>query len=393
MPVKKKLLEKKPKIKLNKLKVKIKSQFPIPPPGMVDLRIVNARTQKKETVEYPKKQRVINILNQLIDYTKLKIKSSAGDDRRKHGFRISQFKKAVNSLEQHQGEISSGAQAKKLKSIGPGIAKRIDEIINTGTLTELGDAIVTDQETKIIRELAQITGIGDITAKKLCDMGVTGIEDLKQKVSSGEVEITHHTQIGLKYYDEFNMKIPYDEIKELKQIMINCIRGMDFGKDLLIEVCGSHRRGKAMSGDIDVLICHPEVKNEIDLIMSQTHYLKDIVAELRKNGFIIDDLTSQGDTKYMGVCMHLLKKIGRRIDIRFVPYDAYYATLLYFTGSMTLNKLMRNHALDRGYTLNEYGLFTYIKGKKGDKVVAHSEKEIFDKLGIVYLTPEQRELN
>jgi len=43
---------------------------------------------------------------------------------------------------------------------------------------------------------------------------------------------------------------------------------------LMIEVCGSHRRGKQLSGDIDVLICHPDINNEIDLIMSTKHYLK-----------------------------------------------------------------------------------------------------------------------
>ena len=44
----------------------------------------------------------------------------------------------------------------------------------------------------------------------------------------------------------------------------------------------------------------------------------------------------------------------RRIDIRLVPIDQYYFGTLYFTGSDMFNKQMRAHALEQGFTLNEY---------------------------------------
>ena len=44
----------------------------------------------------------------------------------------------------------------------------------------------------------------------------------------------------------------------------------------------------------------------------------------------------------------------RRIDIRLIPIDQYYFGILYFTGSDLFNKQMRAHALDKGFTLNEY---------------------------------------
>lgn len=44
----------------------------------------------------------------------------------------------------------------------------------------------------------------------------------------------------------------------------------------------------------------------------------------------------------------------RRIDIRLLPHDQYYCALLYFTGSDMFNKDMRGHALEKGFTLNEY---------------------------------------
>jgi DNA polymerase/3'-5' exonuclease PolX len=129
------------------------------------------------------------------------------------------------------------------------------------------------------------------------------------------------------------------------------------------------------------------IMTEEDLIQSRVHYLKEIVKELKKIGFIVDDLTTQGDTKFMGVCKHPTIKIGRRIDIRLVTFDSFYPALLYFTGSMELNRKMRTVALQKGLTLNEYGLY---RGET--KIVVHSEKEIFDLLNLVYLEPKERDI-
>lgn len=41
---------------------------------------------------------------------------------------------------------------------------------------------------------------------------------------------------------------------------------------------------------------------------------------------------------------------------RILPHDQYYCALLYFTGSDVFNKNMRAHALEQGFTLNEYTL-------------------------------------
>lgn len=46
----------------------------------------------------------------------------------------------------------------------------------------------------------------------------------------------------------------------------------------------------------------------------------------------------------------------RRLDIRLIPNEQYYCAVLYFTGSDVFNKQMRTHALENGFTLNEYSL-------------------------------------
>ena len=39
---------------------------------------------------------------------------------------------------------------------------------------------------------------------------------------------------------------------------------------------------------------------------------------------------------------------------RLIPKDQYYCGVLYFTGSDIFNKNMRAHALEKGFTINEY---------------------------------------
>ena len=337
------------------------------------------------------KQLIIDVMGQLIEHTNNIIQSSAGDEKKKHQFRVSQFKKAISSIQASPDEITSGKQARELSGIGKGIADRIDIILATRTLPELSESTKVDQTTSLINELMTVTGIGEANAKKFIEMGVTGLDDLRTKYSKGLIKLTHHMQIGLKYYDDIQQKIPYREIVELGEIMRKCVQLIH--PEIMIEICGSHRRQKAFSGDIDVLMTSKTIFTENDLIATQIHYLKDIVRELKTSGFLVDDLTSQGDTKYMGVCIHPRNKIGRRIDIRFVTYDSYYPAIVYFTGSMMLNKLMRTHALKKNYTLNEYGLYRLVTGAKDEKFVVHSEKEIFDLLDLVYLEPKDREIN
>ena len=139
------------------------------------------------------------------------------------------------------------------------------------------------------------------------------------------------------------------------------------------------------SGDIDIIIVHPSVKTKNDT--KQINYIEKYVIALKKNKFIVDSLTSDDVyTKYMGICK--LGKNGnlRRIDIRYMPYESFYSAILYFTGSKDFNKKMRQIAIDMGYMLNEYGLFD----TNGKMFIVKSEKEIFDLLGMEYITPDKR---
>ena len=56
-------------------------------------------------------------------------------------------------------------------------------------------------------------------------------------------------------------KIPRDEIKTAESILKKIASHMN--KDLLVMICGSYRRGRDKSGDVDCLIAHPLIKTKI----------------------------------------------------------------------------------------------------------------------------------
>jgi len=75
-----------------------------------------------------------------------------------------------------------------------------------------------------------------------------------------------------------------------------------------------------------------------------------------------------------------------QVDLRVVPRESFGAALQYFTGSKEHNVRLRQRAIDRGWRLNEYGLF------EGDVAIAGAEEEeIYARLGLPYVPPECRE--
>ena len=74
------------------------------------------------------------------------------------------------------------------------------------------------------------------------------------------------------------------------------------------------------------------------------------------------------------------------MDVRVVLPESFGAALQYFTGSKQHNIRLREIAVKAGLKLNEYGLF------KGDRRIAGAtEEEIYDKLGLDFVTPLLRE--
>jgi DNA polymerase/3'-5' exonuclease PolX len=232
--------------------------------------------------------------------------------------------------------------------------------------------------------------------------------NLKQKLTY-ETKMLHKIHksslVGVKHFHDMSEKIPRDEIKTAETILKKIALHMN--KDLLVMICGSYRRGRDKSGDVDCLIAHPLIKTKDDLENNPTNLLESFVELLMNYNFIIDQL-DMGNKKFMGFCniMQFIKQkqtpnthntpntpnkhnIARRIDIRIVPFESYGSAILYFTGSKTFNTNMRAHALKKGYSLSEFGL---TKVSDGKLIPCSTEEEIFKIINYPYKTPVERDI-
>lgn len=309
--------------------------------------------------------KIIEEFQRLVDYHK-----SQGTN----SFKIRSFIKAINTLKTIEFEISSGKQIEKYPGIGKGTINRIDEIINSGNLSEIKDT------NKDLNDLITLTGIGPSTASKLVTNGIT-LEKLRHNQELANKTLTHHQLIGLKYYEDINQRIPYKEIQTIERFIKKQLKTIDI--NVSFKICGSFRRKMPDSGDIDILIYYEDVTHE------DPNILKKLVSGLTKAEFLVDHLTEMGSTKYMGMCRLNKTSLNRRIDIRFIHNKNVPFALLYFTGSGEFNKNMRIHANKLGYKLNEYNIENINDLSRGP-IYCKNERDIFKFLKLKYVKPEDR---
>lgn len=327
---------------------------------------------------------IIKWFGLLIKQLEFYVDVKTGKDKLMYSFKLNSIKKALKQIKNVKHEIKDGKELKDIKGIGKGTIDRINEIIKTGKLSEVNNADISGAHLKYVEDLMKIFGIGRTKAYELyTKYNIKSIKDLEKAVKTKKVVLPENISKGLKYVKKLNTIIPREEIEIAEKYLIK--KAIELDPDMSIIICGSYRREKKTSGDIDIIVSHPKLKTKKQT--EKSNLLQDYITLLEKDNFIIDNLTSKKVlTKYMGICQINKKKPLRRIDMRLIPEESYYTAILYFTGSADHNVKMRRLAISMGYTLNEY--FLLDDKKKPFKI--NSEKDVFDKLNLEYLKPRYR---
>jgi DNA polymerase IV len=300
------------------------------------------------------------------------------------------YRKAIATLRRQETEITTAKEASKLPFVGQRLALKIEEIALTGRLRRLENA-KTEPGDIIIQIFMGIYGVGFNQASKWFHTGYRTLEDLK-----AHAHLTDNQLLGIEHYDDFQTRIPRQEVTALGEI----IKSAAFKIDPTVEIIigGSYRRGAADSGDIDCIITRPNTERSSDII----GFLNKLVSYLRACNFLVAALAvprSESGTKWHGCCVlpNGLKPIWRRIDFLIVPANELGAALIYFTGNDIFNRSIRLLASKKGMRLNQRGLYKNVmrgpgrvKITQGELVEAADEKKIFEALGVPWRPPEQR---
>ena len=346
----------------------------------------NARPKDNDVqVDPGGNKNIIKWFTLLIKQLKFYVDVKTGKDKLIYSYKLNSIRKAYKVICKLNLEIESGEDILHLKGIGKGTVARIDEILETGSLSEVNEADISGAHLEYIEDLTKIFGIGRVKAYELYTVhGIKSIEELRTALKKGDIDLPDAIKIGLKYVDQIDTRIPRSEMDEINSFLI--YTGIDVDSELDIRVCGSYRRETPFSGDIDIIVAHPAIQTKKQA--EESDLMVKFISHLEKKKFIIESLTStQTKTKYMGLCKLKADRPVRRIDIRFMPQESYYAAILYFTGSGEFNRRMRGVANSLGYTLNEYQLTRLSDSKK---IPVSSEKDIFNALNMEYEIPHNR---
>jgi len=299
-------------------------------------------------------------------------------------FRLTSFRKARKTIAEFPTEITHLDQIKDADGIGAGVSKRIEEILTNHGLQEVQEVKekYTVETTPEFNELLGVIEIGASTAKKLIKKGLT-LSILRNAWREGNKEIlsnlTHGQKMGIKYYEDSLQRIPRAEIDEFNNILQNFVGCLD--TRLVATICGSYRRGKMDSGDVDVLISHPDWEEKDQM----RENMAELIRMLKGIRILVDDLTFEGKEKYMGFLKLPSSPFARRIELICVPYKTYVPALLYFTGSKEENIRLRRIAIKHGYKLNQEGIWN---GE--EQMMFTSEEQIYELLETPFVPPTSR---
>jgi DNA polymerase (family 10) len=287
---------------------------------------------------------------------------------------------------------------KKIEGIGDSSRKIIEQYIKEGRSTD-HDELAASVPAGLVPML-DIPGLGPKTIALFWkERGITSIDQLSKALADGSLE-------GIKGIGEKKL----DAIKQGIELKAKSAGRMSIGQALplaqsLVEqlrkvpgvlaaqYAGSLRRWRETVGDVD-LIC--AVKDE-----SQGQGISDAFVKFPEVARVL----GQGPTK-----SSVLTAGGLQVDLRIIPEAHFGAALMYFTGSKEHNIKLRGRALDRGMTLNEWGLYTITidkraeAGKSGGRVekttarapaakalAAKTEADVYKALGLPFVEPELRE--
>lgn len=301
-------------------------------------------------------------------------------------FKIRAYANAARSIEAWGASFSDLQNEEtlaKIPGVGKAIAAKVRELATTGSLKYLDELRAEFPEA--ILELFSIPGLGAKKIKALHEqLHISSIADLQAACESGRVAelpgFGATTQEKLckaianraKHAGAFQLGAITPDAERLRADLAA------HSDALKVEIAGSFRRRKEIVRDLDFIVAAKSA---------------DAISEFFSAHPLIENVIARGPTK-----TSVRLKSGIQCDLRVITTGEYPFALNYFTGSKEHNIVMRNRALERGWTLNEYRLAPAPKNPAAKRQITPEpiaaivdEPDLYRALGLDFIPPELRE--
>jgi DNA polymerase (family 10) len=297
-------------------------------------------------------------------------------------FRIRAYQRAASVIAQLPQDLAEtyregGAAAlDQIPGIGQDLGKKIIELLKTGELKFLNRL-----EAKVpagVLEIMQVEGMGPKRTTFVWKrFGVKSVAQLEKLAKSGKLNTLKgwgdksvaNILAGIRLRESFGDRLPLGLARPMAEQIERALRSSRLCSK--IAIAGSTRRWKETVGDLDFLVTSRQPARVVEFFCSLPQ-TKRIVAK--------------GPGKATVVLA-----TGIEADLRVLKPDEFGAGLIYFTGSKEHNLALRRLAIQKQMTISEYGIFRGTAKRRGKRVAAATEAEMYEALGLPYLEPELRE--
>ncbi|CAK7266986.1 hypothetical protein SEPCBS119000_002307 [Sporothrix epigloea] len=191
---------------------------------------------------------------------------------------IRAYSTAIATIAAYPYALSTPAEVSRLPGCGTKTAQLFHEFQNSGGHVREAEDDDADAKLSVLRLFYNIWGVADTTARAFYNRGWRDLDDV---VDYGWKELTRVQQIGVKYYEELQEPLTREQVESIAaQVLGHADRIYD-GFQMVI--AGGYRRGKMLSGDVDVILSHPDE--------SVTHlFINRLVLSLETAGLITHTL-------------------------------------------------------------------------------------------------------
>ena len=314
------------------------------------------------------KEELLAQFRELIELTSL-------DEGGPQSFRVRAYETAADSIKVYRGELSELDKRAlvALEGIGASTAKKIREYYETGTIAKL-EALRREYPADFVA-LSRIPGLGPKTLALLrSGLGIENLEQLRGALRDRKVR--ELKGMGAVSEEKLSRAVERLELKKERRPLADVLPIAErLAADLrsrpeVLDVvcCGSVRRFRDDVADVDLVIAASSPAALME------HFV---------GGPLVREILGHGERK-----SSVRLEGGLQVDLRVLDPSQMGAGMLYFTGSKAHNIKLRQRALARGWTLNEYGLTEL---ESGELIAAHSEEDIYRALEMQWVPPPMRE--